>query len=51
MMLARLQVAMDDAAGVGIGHRLTDLLEDRQKPGPILGGVGRTASRSAKVRP
>ena len=32
----RLQVAVDHAPGVGIGHRLADLLEDRQEPRPVV---------------
>ncbi len=35
----RLQVAVDHAPRVGIGHRLADLLEDRQEPRPVLGRV------------
>ena len=33
----RLQVAVDHAAGVGVGHRLADRLEDRQEPGQVVG--------------
>ena len=36
----RLQVAVDHAAGVGVGHRLADLLEDRQEAGQVVAGVG-----------
>ena len=32
----RLQVAVDDAPGVGVRHRLADLLEDREEPGPVV---------------
>ena len=47
----RLQVAVDHAAGVGVGHRLGDWLEDRQEPGLVVGGSGRAARSSARVRP
>ena len=36
--VGRLEVAVDHAAGVRIGHRLADLCEDRQEPRPILAG-------------
>ena len=35
----RLQIAMNHAPRVRVRHRLTDLLEDAQKPGPFLAGV------------
>ena len=30
---------MDDPSAVGVGHRLADLLEDREELHPILGGA------------
>ena len=35
--VGRLQVAMDHAAGVGVGHRLSDGREDRQEPWQVVG--------------
>ena len=32
----RLQVPVDHAPRVGVGHRLADLLEDREEPHPVL---------------
>ena len=32
----RLQVAVDHPPGVGVGHRLADLLEDREEPRPVV---------------
>ena len=32
-----LQVAVDHAPGMGIGHRLADILEDPQEPGQLVG--------------
>ena len=43
-----LQVAVDHAAGVGIGHRLADLLEDREEPGQV---VGRGSALGEERRP
>ena len=34
----RLQVAVDDAPGVGVGHRLADGLEDGEKAGEVVRG-------------
>ena len=48
----RLQVAVDHAPGVGIGHRLADLLEDRQEPRQVVGRAVRARpAGSARVRP
>ena len=48
----RLQVAVDHPAGVGVGHRLGDRLEDREEPGQVRRpGRSRSASRSARVWP
>ena len=38
--VGRLEVAVDHAAGVGVGDRLADLLEDRQEPRDVEGRVG-----------
>ena len=38
--VGRLEVAVHDAAGVGIGHRLADALEDREEAAPIAGRRG-----------
>jgi hypothetical protein len=35
----RLQVPMDDPEGVGVGHRLADVLEDRYDSPPVGGRV------------
>ena len=48
----RLQVAVDHAPGVGVGHRLADLLEDGQEPRAGRARVDwRSASKAASVRP
>jgi hypothetical protein len=41
---------MDDPAGMGVGHRLADGLEDRQEPGPVGGGRG-PLSQECRQRP
>ena len=50
--VGRLQVAVDHAVGVGVGHRLADLLEDRHEPAAV-GRRVRTgpASSSSRVWP
>ena len=37
--VGRLEVAVDHAAGVGVGHGLGDGLEDRQEPGAVVVGL------------
>ena len=49
--VGRLQVAVDDASGVRIGHRLTDLLEHREEPPALLPGLARSLSSEASVWP
>ncbi len=45
--VGRLQVAVDHAAGVGVGDGLGDGLEDRQEAGPVVvGAVARSSSNS-----
>ena len=38
--VGRLQVAVDDVVGVGVRHRLADLLEDRHEPAAVGRRVG-----------
>ena len=42
---------MDHAPRVGIGHRLADLLEDRQKRGRSLRWIGAFVEQGARVCP
>jgi hypothetical protein len=45
------QIAVDHAAGVGVGQRRANLLEDRQEPREVSGEPGRVSAGSRAEEP